>query len=163
LPYAKLLYTKDWTVTLSHEVLETVVNAYLSRYKGVVLSNQNVSFLIEVVDPVQIQTYSIDGVTVNNFVTPNYYDLLATSGVKYDYLGKLSKPYELDETGYYSYVDKLNKWYQVRYFKGKRTVVNLSDTATELVKESPVQVTILSILAVLLLYLYFNKSKKKNE
>jgi hypothetical protein len=84
--------------TLSHEVLETIgdphVNLWATGPEGWVVSQ-------EVCDPVENLSYDIDGVSVSDFVTPNWFDQLAAEGAPMDHLGKVSKPFEMAPGGYY--------------------------------------------------------------
>lgn len=84
--------------TLSHEVLETIadphVNLWATGPDGYVISQ-------EVCDPVENGSYQVDGVSVSNFVTPWWFDAQAPANAQLDYLGKVSKPFEMDKGGYF--------------------------------------------------------------
>jgi hypothetical protein len=94
--------TGDWSVSsvLSHEVLEMFVdpncNLWANDGKGKVYS-------VEVCDPVEAPTYTVDGVSVSNFVTPAWFDPLE-KGAQVDYLDELhKKPFTLLPGGYLVY------------------------------------------------------------
>jgi hypothetical protein len=72
-----------WTVCLSHEILEMLVDPQLTRRSAT-------SQYEEVGDPVETATYSIDGVLVTDFVYPSYFD--AHGNAPYDYLRLLTLP-----------------------------------------------------------------------
>lgn len=83
--------------TLSHEVLETIadphVNLWVTGPGGTLVSQ-------EVCDPVENHSYEINGVSVSNFVTPNWFDAHAAPGTPMDYLGRVSQPFQMDQGGY---------------------------------------------------------------
>lgn len=87
--------------TLSHEVLETIadphVNLWATGPSGTLISQ-------EVCDPVENGSYEINGVSVSNFVTPNWFDAQAAPGTPMDYLGRVSQPFQMDQGGYYVHV-----------------------------------------------------------
>lgn len=84
--------------TLSHEVLETIadphVNLWATGPSGTLISQ-------EVCDPVENGSYEINGVSVSNFVTPNWFDAQAAPGAAMDHLGRVSRPFQMDRGGYY--------------------------------------------------------------
>ena len=84
--------------TLSHEVLETIadphVNLWATGPNGTLISQ-------EFCDPVENGSYEINGVSVSNFVTPNWFDAQAAPGASMDYLGRVSQPFQMDQGGYY--------------------------------------------------------------
>jgi hypothetical protein len=96
----QVLTGADYTVaaTLSHEVLETIadpnVNLWATGPAGWLISR-------EVCDPVENASYLVEGVSVSNFVTPAWFDAQAAEGVSVDYLGTVSKPFQMSAGGYY--------------------------------------------------------------
>jgi hypothetical protein len=84
--------------TLSHEVLETIVDPHVNLWAtgpaGWVISQ-------EVCDPVENSSYTINGVSVSNFVTPAWFDAHASPRTPMDHLGKVSKPFQVDRGGYF--------------------------------------------------------------
>ena len=97
--------TGDWSVssTLSHEVLEMFVdpncNLWANDGKGSVYS-------LEVCDPVEAPTYTVNGVSVSNFVTPAWFDPLAPAGAQFDKLGQLTAGFSILPGGYMTYESK---------------------------------------------------------
>lgn len=93
--------TGDWSVSsvLSHEVLELFIdpncNLWASDGDGKVYS-------FEVCDPVEAPTYTVDGVSVSNFVTPAWFDPLSKqkSRTRFDKLGLLKKSFSILKGGY---------------------------------------------------------------
>ena len=84
--------------TLSHEILEMLVdpacNLYAYRPGG--RGRPARGYFYEVCDAVQCQHYKIDGVTVCDFVYPEWYEFTwEGSKRRFDHLGKLSAPFEV--------------------------------------------------------------------
>lgn len=83
----------DWTVTLSHEVLELIVdpsvNIFLPGPDPRDPGNADKWLLhsYETCDAVERTSYSIDGVWVSNFVTPSYFREGDAPGTRNDFLG----------------------------------------------------------------------------
>jgi len=79
-----------WTADLSHEILELIADPLVNLLvKGPHPSRprHEVFHYREVCDPVQAQTYRIDGVHVSNFVLPNYYNTQGERREPNDFLG----------------------------------------------------------------------------
>jgi hypothetical protein len=99
-----------WTTTASHELLETLKDPYLQ------LSAQGVDgkfYAYEVCDPVESDTYTIDGIAVSNFVLPPYFEPGAPAGTKLDWLGLVKTPLEVRPGGYNQYWDG-SKWTEIQ-------------------------------------------------
>ncbi len=83
----------DWTITLSHEVLELIVdptvNIFLPGPDPRQAGNPDKWLLhsYEVCDAVERFSYKIEGVEVSNFVTPNYFSIGDAPGTQNDFLG----------------------------------------------------------------------------
>ncbi|MGB1014164.1 MAG: hypothetical protein ACPG4T_08535 [Nannocystaceae bacterium] len=67
-----------WTVTLSHEVLEMLVNPRTDRlvrgpapYQG----GKNTLYVEEICDPVSARKYELDDISVSDFVYPGWFTL----------------------------------------------------------------------------------------
>jgi hypothetical protein len=83
---------------VSHEVLEMFCDPWCSAW-----ADSGKGFLVawEVGDPVQSDSYIIGGVAVSNFVTVNWFNPYAASGDKFDFMGKLARPFTLSRGGYW--------------------------------------------------------------
>ncbi len=98
-------YKESWTVTLSHEVLEllgdpdAVMTVAGPAPKGVTGA---VYYDLEVCDPTQGDTYSIDNVKVSNFVGKSYFKLSGGSG-KTNYLKLPLAAFGVRPGGYFQY------------------------------------------------------------
>jgi len=106
-PLAKVFARTDqqaglsWTVTASHELLETTIDALINDFK--LLQDRYgrlVAFAVEVGDPVEADDlgYEIDGVKLSNFVFPAWF----TPGQPgpYDWLGRCNQPLQILPGGY---------------------------------------------------------------
>lgn len=97
--------SKEYTSTLSHELLEMIadpgVNLYAIgkfRLKG---RSRSGLFGLEVCDPVQENLYKINGVKVSDFVRPEWFEQEHKKGkMKMDHMGVIDAPFMLAEGGY---------------------------------------------------------------
>jgi hypothetical protein len=90
--------------TLSHEIIEAVGDCFAGFWSDGTPIPQGTEYAMELCDPVENDSYPItvaNGtvVAVSNFITPAWFDPQATSG-KFDFLGKLTKPFSMDNGGY---------------------------------------------------------------
>jgi len=119
-PSAEVVNDDQLSITLSHELLEMLVDpsgttvkqaADLDPYSG----GQQVNYLVEVCDPCAVYSYDIDGVPVSDFVLPSFYDPTATGPV--DFLRTLAEPLPqaVPQGCYISWLDPQDgKWHQQR-------------------------------------------------
>lgn len=98
-----------WSTTLSHEVLEAIADPDVNL--SVIAphpddSSKAVLRDYEVCDPVQADSYKIDGVAVSNFVTPLYFARLPNRvTTRTDYMQTGVKRFGVRPGGYYTYID----------------------------------------------------------
>jgi hypothetical protein len=119
-PYALVIGTPDsddWTIDASHETLEMLVDPAGNRLqtsRAIEISGNGVhdatgqfQYLVEACDPCEANdyAYSIEGIAVSDFITPHFYDPVATGGVKYSFGGNIKAPRQLLPGGYISFVD----------------------------------------------------------
>jgi len=81
---------EDWSVTLSHEVLELIVDPSANIFvagSSPEETGDTVLHTYEVCDAVERTTYVIDEVEVSNFVTPSYFTEDDEIGTRNDFLG----------------------------------------------------------------------------
>jgi hypothetical protein len=97
--------TGDWSVssTLSHEVLEMFIDPNCNMWAN---DGQGSVYSLEVCDPVEAPTYTVNGVSVSNFVTPAWFDPLAPAGAQFDKLGQLTAGFSILPGGYMTYENK---------------------------------------------------------
>src|SRR5882724_7238812 len=89
---------KEYTSTLSHELLEMIadpnVNLYAAgkfRIKG---KSRMGFYALEVCDPVQENYYKVDGVRVQDFVLPEWFEQFHKKGaMKMDHMGVIDAPF----------------------------------------------------------------------
>jgi hypothetical protein len=128
-PYALVDLTNDWTVTASHECLEMLADPFGNRLVAGDSPNParpgRVQFLVEVCDPCEVPTlgYSVNGVRVSDFYTPNYFapqPMGAPSAAQYDFQGHIKGPRQVLRGGYLSWEEATGEWFQEIFFQGTR-------------------------------------------
>ncbi len=83
---------ENWSVTLSHEALELIADPEVNLLvAGPNPTNPNaaVFFWYEMCDPVQAETYQVDGIEVSNFILPLYFTSGDEIGGRTDFLGRV--------------------------------------------------------------------------
>ena len=104
-----------WTVTASHEILETLADPLLRRATQ---DDEGRFWAFEICDAVERDAYKIDAVAVSNFILPAWGEPSPGSN-RFDYLGRCSTPWEILPGGYgqvWSGID----WTQVGTRRGAR-------------------------------------------
>lgn len=132
-PYALVKFTPDWTLTVSHEMLEMLADPFGNRVvPGPSLDpahpDNRVSYLVEVCDPCEDGdfSYAINGVVVSDFITPHFHDPDRTKGARYSFTGAVTKPREILKNGYISWEDPaLREWFQLTNFNNDPQVASL--------------------------------------
>lgn len=119
-PYSLVIGTPgsdDWTIDASHETLEMLVDPGGNRLQssraitvagdGVADSTGQFEYLVEACDPCEANdfAYSINGIAVSDFITPQFYDPVVTTGARYSFGGNIKRPREILAGGYISFVD----------------------------------------------------------
>lgn len=105
-----------WSVLLSHEVLELIIDPDVNLLVGGVLPGGKHTVLVayEVCDPVQSTTYELDGVKVGNFVTPQFFKIKPRRRGRFEntnYLNEPLRPFDVVQGGCYWYFDPAtSKW-----------------------------------------------------
>lgn len=141
-PFALVKFVDGWSQTVSHEAMETAADPGGNRLiagpwpeeclpmtdpgDGGMLATpvtiekpRRVQFLMEICDPCEKAEfgYTINGVLVSDFYTPNYFDPRAAPGVRYSFTGSITKPREVLQGGYLSWRDPATRrWWQLRRF-----------------------------------------------
>ena len=96
-----------WSSTLSHEALELIADPQANNYvMGPALHDpkKKVFFWFEMCDPVSAETYDIDGIAMQNFLLPNYFEP-PVPGAHTNFLGSELRPFGLAAGGYVGYYD----------------------------------------------------------
>jgi hypothetical protein len=133
-PLALVQFDSGWALTASHEALEMLADPFGNRTvagdpppqmpaNGPKLDR--VVYLVEVCDPCETITYSVNGQHVSDFITGHYYDPNSGPAVRYSFRGKITAPHTVLDGGYVSFGNPANNnWYQIVVQNGK---VQLSD------------------------------------
>ncbi|HVU83329.1 MAG TPA: hypothetical protein VHC50_00720, partial [Puia sp.] len=130
-PYSLVLLDDSWQLTCSHEMCEMLVDPYGNRMAtaGSPKSTQGkVNFLVEVCDPCEDAAfaYSVNGILMSDFYTPNFFDPQPVPGVRYSFTGAITKPVQILKNGYISWQDPVSRsWFQSTYFGTKPVVKEL--------------------------------------
>jgi len=109
-PFALIEAGDDWILSTSHEMIEmlvdpsgntTVTSDSLKPGQGRVL------YLLEACDPCEAGefAYSINGITVSDFITPNYQDPVGSASVRYSFTGSIKEPRQVLKDGYISWFE----------------------------------------------------------
>jgi hypothetical protein len=137
-PYSLVIGTPDsadWTIDASHETVEMLVDPGGNRLqtsraikiagKGVEDTTGQFDYLVEACDPCEANgfAYSIDGIAVSDFITPNYYDPVVTSGTRYSFGGHVKQPRQLLPGGYISFINPQSDEFQQILFLGAEPVL----------------------------------------
>jgi hypothetical protein len=123
-PYAWIQYDSSWSVTCSHELLEMIADPWGNRLYPGIMQGKRVQILEEMCDPCEAFTYTIDGVSVSDFVCPEFFSAVPRASKTYSFLGSLTAPYQVANGGYISWIDPTtNHWFQETNFGG----VQISD------------------------------------
>lgn len=127
-PYALVELTDDWTVTVSHELAEMVVDPWGSRMHGARLPSglegdfarfglhgpkQHVHYLLEVCDPCEATAYEVNGVRVSDFLLPAWYRSNPRRLPSYSFEGSITAPRQVNDGGYVSFANPDGEWFQV--------------------------------------------------
>ena len=123
-PYAVVLYESDgsWQLTCSHETCEMLVDPYGKRTivsDSIEDGQGRVGYLVEVCDPCEDSSfaYSVNGILLSDFYTPNYFDPIQNAAVRYSFTGAITSPKQVLKNGYLSWQDTISlKWFQATYF-----------------------------------------------
>lgn len=124
-PFALISMSSGWSLTASHECLEMLcdplgntVRSGPSPKKG----QGRVDFLVEVCDPSEDRqfAYTVNGVVVSDFYTPQYFDPVSVAGQRYSFTGAIKTPRDVLKGGYLSWFDPVSKhWFQKVWFGTK--------------------------------------------
>jgi hypothetical protein len=105
-PLALIGYGRGWSLLASHELVELLCDPWGNRrLPGASLKKGQgeVEYLVEVCDPCQQETYLINDVVVADFVTPDYYGPLDSTGSRYSFTGSIDRALQVAAGGYISW------------------------------------------------------------
>lgn len=129
-PFALVALTNNWPVFLSHEALEMLADPQgtLTRAGNSIKPGQGrVEYLLEVCDPCQSSkfAYSVNSILVSDFYTPQYFDPVKSSGVRYSFSGALTAPRQVLDGGYLSWFDpQTSHLFQLQVDGTKKTIAD---------------------------------------
>lgn len=186
-PFLVLKYREDWTLTLSHEVVEMAIDPKGDR----VMTSENFfteneenflpaevngvkEVLVEVADPSQAPNFGYyitvgsRKVLVSDFYYPCYFtDRVAIKGKKYSQTGAITKPKQILEGGYVSFKNNVGEWWQAFKVEGKLIFRKVGDKKETLSNQDLMTILTYSLYALgltaLTLILKSIFGKKHNE
>jgi hypothetical protein len=91
-PFALIEFSDSWSLTASHEMLEMLVDPMGNRLVAGQSPHPDqgrVEFLVEVADPPEAAEfgYTVNGLLLSDFYTPQFFDPVAADGVRYSFGG----------------------------------------------------------------------------
>lgn len=107
-PFALIQAADDWSVVVSHEVLEMLADPYGNRLiaaRHPTDPDERVKYLIEICDPCQTVGYTVDGWKMSDFYTPRYFDPVPNTAAFYSFTGAINHPLHILRGGYVSWID----------------------------------------------------------
>jgi len=120
-PFALVRFNEGWPLTTSHEIIEMLGDPFGNRLiagQSKKSGQGRVEYLVEVCDPSESSdyAYTVNGIAVSDFYTPNYFDPVKAQGVRYSFTGALTEPRQVLPGGYLSWHDPVSDhWFQENY------------------------------------------------
>jgi hypothetical protein len=86
------------SVTACHELFEMVIDPLANLWAE---ASDGAEYAYEMSDPVEEDTFKVDGIEMSNFVHPSWFEPFNhPPGTKFDHLGLLKKPFTMTKGGY---------------------------------------------------------------
>jgi hypothetical protein len=86
------------SVTAAHELFEMVIDPIANLWAE---ASDGTEYAYEMCDPVEEDTFLVDGIEMSNFVHPSWFEPFKhPPGTKFDNLGLLTKPFSMTKGGY---------------------------------------------------------------
>ncbi|MDQ6870043.1 MAG: hypothetical protein M3178_17450 [Pseudomonadota bacterium] len=86
------------SVTACHELFEMVIDPLATLWAE---ATDGTEYAYEMSDPVEQDTFLVDGIEMSNFVHPSWFEPFNhPPGTKFDHLGLLKKPFSMTKGGY---------------------------------------------------------------
>ena len=107
-PFALIQAADNWSVVVSHEVLEMLADPYGNRLiaaRHPIDPDERVKYLLEICDPCQTVGYTVNGWKMSDFYTPRYFDPVQNTAAFYSYTGAIEHPLQLLDGGYITWID----------------------------------------------------------
>jgi hypothetical protein len=127
-PFALVMAGDGWAQTASHETLEMLADPFGNRVvagDSPKPDQSRVEFLVEVCDPCEAAqfAYSVNGITLSDFYTPQFFDPVQADGVRYSFTGAITEPRQVLDGGYLSWHDPVSDhWWQLQNFVAPKFV-----------------------------------------
>ncbi len=86
----------------SHELAEALADPFLTTAS---FDGRSKFWAVEIGDAAQSSNYEVNGVEVQDFVTPAWFDSTPPPGAKFDHTGAITKPFEVPSGGYSQFLD----------------------------------------------------------
>jgi hypothetical protein len=144
-PYAEVIasaQSDEWTIDASHETVEMLVDPAGNRLQNSIAiavegkqiedTSGEFAYLVEACDPCEADNfaYSIQGVAVSDFITPHFYDPVATAGIRYSFTGAITRPRDILAGGYITWVNQeTDEVQQLQYLTSQPKIFNLGSAA----------------------------------
>jgi len=145
IPNARISYADQWQLGVSHDMLEMLADPWCNRVvEGKAIKpgeRGKVRYLVQICDPCSSPDYAyqIDGVTVSDFCTPDFFS--DRPAEKYSFTGAAKKPLEILKGGYLSWIDpRTNHWWQKNWWGAKpeyRDLGAASESTTASLTDTP--------------------------
>lgn len=141
-PFGLVQFSSSWPLTASHEILEMLADPFGSRViagNSIKPGQGRVEYLVEVCDPSEAFQfgYQVNGVQLSDFYTPNYFDPVKASGVRYSFTGAIKKPREVLKGGYLSWHDPVtDHWWQQDFLGSKKVFHDLGQLDANAAREN---------------------------
>jgi hypothetical protein len=125
-PFALVQFSDSWSLTASHEMLEMLADPAGDRLiagQSPKSDQGRVEFLVEVADPSEDPQfgYTVNGLLVSDFLTPQFYDPVWVPGVRYSFGGHIPGPRQIVQGGYISWHEPVSDhWWQQIWFNTLR-------------------------------------------
>jgi hypothetical protein len=86
------------SVTACHELFEMAIDPIANLWAE---AADGTEYAYEMSDPVEEDTFLVDGIEMSNFVHPSWFEPFKhPPGTKFDHLGRLTKPFSMTKGGY---------------------------------------------------------------
>ena len=113
------------SVSASHELVEMLVDPAINMMTTG--PDPRVIYAYESADPVEALSFPVDDIPMSDFVFPAYFETFRAPGsTKFDYLGRVNKPFEILQGGYQIILED-NKWTQIYGSSNKQAAFERED------------------------------------
>lgn len=128
-PYALIDADENIEITCSHEALEMLADPFGREFvagPSPKPGQGRVNFLVEVCDPSEAHSYTINGIRVSDFYTPDFFAPVHVEGLRYSFMNVIKEPRQVLAGGYISWmVPATREWWQLQYFLPSPQIVKV--------------------------------------